>query len=98
MVKLTSKQIQFLRGRAHKLNPVVTAGQNGITEAVLREVEATLKHHELIKIKLRCNDQSELLDLLRGITENVKAVLVQVIGHTAVFYRPSPERKIAVPG
>lgn len=96
-MKLTSKQIQFLRGKAHKLTPVVTAGQHGISEPVLREIEATLRHHELIKIKLRCDDQSQLLDLLSQVTENVKAVLVQVIGHTAVLYRPGPERKIVVP-
>ena len=97
MKKLSSKQIAFLRGQAHKLNPVVTIGQHGVTAPVLREIELTIGHHELIKVKLRCDDQTELLDLVKGITENVKAVLVQVIGHTAVFYRPSPECKIVVP-
>jgi RNA-binding protein len=72
-------------------------GQHGVTEAVLREIETTLNYHELIKIRLRCEDQNELLDLIARITENVKAVLVQVIGHTALFYRPSPERKIVLP-
>ncbi len=97
MKKLSSKQIQFLRGRAHKLSPVVTVGQHGVTEPVLRELELTIRHHELIKVKLRCDNQTELLDLIGSITENVKAVLVQVIGHIAVFYRPSPEGKIVVP-
>ncbi len=97
MKKPSSKQIKYLRGLAHKLNPVVMTGQHGVTEAVIREIETTLNYHELIKIRLRCDDQSELLDLLSRITENVKAVLVQVIGHTAVLYRPSTERKIALP-
>ena len=97
MKKPTSKQIKYLRGLAHKLNPVVMTGQHGVTEAVLREIESTLNYHELIKIRLRCDDQGELLDLVERITQNVKAVLVQVIGHTAVFYRPSRERKIALP-
>ncbi len=97
MKKPSSKQIKFLRGLAHKLNPVVMTGQHGVTAAVIKEIEATLNYHELIKIRLRCDDQAELLDLLQNITENVKAVLVQVIGHTAILYRPSPERKILLP-
>ncbi len=97
MKKLSSKQIAFLRGKAHHISPVVMTGQSGVTEAVLREVEGTLTHHELIKIKIRCGDQAELLDILGKITENVQAVLVQVIGHIAVLYRPSPLRKIRVP-
>jgi RNA-binding protein len=97
MKKLSSKQIKFLRGRAHHLNPVVMTGQHGVTDAVIREIEATLNHHELIKVKIRCEGQSELLDLLRRITEYVQAVLVQVIGHTAVFYRRSIEHKIQLP-
>ena len=97
MKKPSSKQIKYLRGLAHKLNPVVMTGQHGVTAAVLREMESTLAHHELIKVRIQCDDQTELLDLLLRITENVKAVLVQVIGHTAVFYRSSPERKISLP-
>ena len=95
--KLTSKQIKFLRGKAHHLNPVVTVGQLGISESVLKEVDTTLKHHELIKIKLRCDDQTELAALMESLTSSVKASLVQVIGHMAVLYRASPEKKIPIP-
>ena len=97
MKKLSSKQIKFLRGKAHHLNPVVTIGQLGVSESVVREVDATLKHHELIKIKLRCDDQAELAELMTNLTASVKANLVQVIGHMAVLYRPSPEKKILIP-
>lgn len=97
MKPLSSKQIKYLRGLAHHLNPVVMIGQYGVTDGVLKEMEQTLKHHELIKVNLRCDDQSELQDLLLRVRESVKATLVQVIGHKAVFYRPSPEKKIRIP-
>ncbi|MCX6130620.1 MAG: ribosome assembly RNA-binding protein YhbY [Proteobacteria bacterium] len=97
MKKLSSKQIKFLRGQAHHLNPVVTVGQNGMSENVLKEVDTTLKHHELIKIKLRCDDQTELAGLVATLSSSIKASLVQVIGHMAVLYRPSPEKKIHIP-
>ena len=97
MKKLTSKQIKFLRGRAHHLNPVVTVGQYGVSESVLKELETTLNYHELIKVQLRCDDQTELQDLMERITGSVKATLVQVIGHKAVLYRESREKKIKIP-
>ncbi len=95
---LNSKQISFLRGLAHKLDPVVTVGQAGVTEGVLKELEFTLKTFELIKVKLRCDDQEELNALVSDIEDNVKATKVQVIGHMAIFYRRAKEPKIAVPG
>ncbi len=97
MKKLSSKQISYLRGQAHHLNPVVIVGQYGVTEAVLKEMDTTLKHHELIKVQIRCDDQAELTETMARISGGVKATLVQVIGHKAVLYRASPEKKIKLP-
>lgn len=95
---LNSKQVSFLRGLAHKLEPVVTVGNAGVSEGVIKEIEFTLKTFELIKIKLRCDDQDELKILVDDIAAAVKASKIQVIGHTLVLYRRSKEPKIAVPG
>lgn len=95
---LSSKQISYLRGLAHKLDPLVTVGNAGVTEAVLKELEFTLKTFELVKVKLRCDDQESLQGLVTDISSGIKATKVQVIGHTAIFYRRSKEPKIAVPG
>lgn len=97
MKKLTSKQIKYLRGKAHHLNPVVIVGQHGVTEAVMREVETTLNFHELIKVQIRCDGQDEMGEMMDRLTESLKATLVQVIGHKAVLYRPSAEKKISIP-
>ena len=95
---LSSKQISYLRGLAHKLDPVVTIGNAGVTEGVVKELEFTLKTFELIKVKLRVDDQEELQAVMADVTSSVKATKVQVIGHTAIFYRRSKEPKIRVPG
>ena len=50
MTNVTGKQKKYLKGLAHKLNPVVMVGNNGVSEAVLKEINATLAAHELIKI------------------------------------------------
>ena len=97
ILDLNNKQKKHLKGLAHPLNPVVMIGQNGVSEAVLNEINATLEAHELIKIKIRCDDQEELKPLVKEITDKVSASLVQVLGHTVVLYRTAKEPKIKLP-
>lgn len=94
---LSNKQKKYLKGLAHKLPAVVYVGSNGISEAVLREIDQTLNAHELIKIRIRCDDQAELQDLLEAIKSRSQACLVQVIGHTVVLYRAAKEPQLILP-
>ena len=56
-MSLNKKQIQYLKGLAHSLKPVVLLGSNGLTEAVIAEIDFALNHHELIKIKIPTDDR-----------------------------------------
>ncbi len=51
MKRLTNNQKKYLRKLAHDLNPVVMIGQHGLSEAVLSELDSTMKKHELVKNK-----------------------------------------------
>ena len=53
---MNSKQISYLRGLAHNLNPVVMISNKGLSEAVLKEINLNLDAHELIKIKVAGDD------------------------------------------
>ena len=55
-MSLNKKQIQHLKGAAHSLKPVVLLGNNGLTEAVVAEIDYALNHHELIKVKIPMSD------------------------------------------
>jgi len=55
MIKLTNNQKKHLRTLAHDLRPIVMVGQQGLSEAVLAELESTMTKHELLKIKVRAN-------------------------------------------
>lgn len=50
--KPDSKQLLELKARAHHLNPVVMIGQQGLTESVIKETDAALTAHELIKVRV----------------------------------------------
>lgn len=97
MAELTGKQSKFLRGLAHDLKPVVQVGQNGVTEAGVKEISRCLADHELIKIKVACDDQGTFQGLVAEIESACGAVTVQTIGHTVVLYKAARKPKIQLP-
>ncbi|MDP2516895.1 ribosome assembly RNA-binding protein YhbY [Photobacterium damselae subsp. piscicida] len=96
-MNLSTKQKQYLKGLAHNLKPVVLMGANGLTEAVLAEIEIALNHHELIKVKVASEERETKLLIVDAIIRETKAEKVQVIGKTLVLYRQSEDRKIELP-
>lgn len=91
MLQLTADERRALRARAHGLNPVVAISQNGLSEAVLKEIDASLNAHELIKIRVYGDDREAREAWLAEICEKLEAGPVQHIGKLLVIYRPSPE-------
>ena len=97
IMNLSTKQKQHLKGLAHSLKPVVLLGANGLTEAVLAEIEIALDHHELIKVKVASEDRETKNLIIEAIIRETEAEKVQVIGKTLVLFRQSQERKIELP-
>ena len=97
VMNLSTKQKQHLKGLAHSLKPVVLRGANGLTEAVLAEIEIALNHHELIKVKVASEDRETKNLIIEAIVRETGAEKVQVIGKTLVMYRQTEERKIELP-
>ena len=96
-MKLSTKQKQHLKGLAHNLKPVVLMGSNGLTEAVLAEVELALNHHELIKVKVASEDRETKQLIIDAIVRETGAEKVQSIGKVLVLFRQSEQRKIEIP-
>ncbi len=95
---MNSKQISYLRGLAHNLNPVVMISNKGLSEAVLKEINLSLDAHELIKIKVTGDDRELRAQLLVDICTQTNAVAVHHIGKQLVVYRKSATKpKIVVP-
>ena len=95
--ELTPAQRQLLKGRAHRLNPVVLVGAEGLTPGVLAEIERALDAHELIKIRalgLERESRELLMGTVCGVTG---AAPVQHIGKILVVYRERPEETPPLP-
>lgn len=84
---LTKSQIRFLRAKAHHLHVVVSLGQAGVSEAVIKEFERALESHELIKVKLGNLDDSTQKEMIDTLIQHSPCELVQKIGHLAIFFR-----------
>lgn len=96
MLQLSSDQRRELRARAHNINPVVSISENGLTEAVLREIELNLKAHELIKIRVFGDSRENRIAYLEQICEKLEAGAVQHIGKLLIVYRPDPNASATV--
>ncbi|MFO7543096.1 MAG: ribosome assembly RNA-binding protein YhbY [Thiobacillus sp.] len=97
MKSLTTAQRQHLKSLAHSRQPVVMIGSNGLTAAVLKEIELALAAHELIKIKTSSNELDTRRAWLEEICTATAAVPVQQIGKILVIYRAADKPGIALP-
>ncbi|MCF5933807.1 ribosome assembly RNA-binding protein YhbY [Xanthomonas perforans] len=97
-IVLTSAQNRFLRGQAHDLKALLQTGGKGVTPAFLAELEEVLERHELLKVMVASVDRETRDALIAELIEQTGSALVQRIGHVAILYRPSKEkRQIVLP-
>jgi RNA-binding protein len=91
-MELTERQRKYLRGLGHALNPVLLIGQHGVTPAVIAEAGRALHDHELIKVKFRGTEREDRDEGLAQLATATQSVLVQRIGHTALYYKRRNDR------
>jgi RNA-binding protein len=97
-MKMTESQKKLLRGRGHGLKPVITVGDAGLSESLVKEFEATIEHHELIKVRVRTNDREARNKMIDELCVLGAATLISRIGNVALLYRPNTKKpRIVLP-
>ena len=97
MIELTTEQRRFLRAQAHHLNPTVMIGNQGLTDAVVRELARSLDAHELVKIRVLGDEREVRITLMDEVCPQLDCAPVQHIGKLLIVYRPGTEPKIELP-
>ena len=92
MLKLTPAERSQLRAEAHALDPVVIIGEAGLTPAVMKEINASLDAHGLIKVRVFGDDREARIAIYETICAELGAAPVQHIGKLLVVYRPKKEK------
>jgi RNA-binding protein len=91
-MELSERQRKYLRGLGHALDPVLLVGQHGMTPAVIAEAKRALHDHELIKVKFRGAERDARDAGLAELASATESILLQRIGHTALYYKRRNDR------
>ena len=92
-IELSIQDRKVHRADAHHLDPVVMVGNDGLTPAVKKEIDAALKAHGLIKVRVQGDDRLERERMYGEIADDLKAAQIQHIGKLLVFWRPKPKKE-----
>jgi len=90
---LTPRQRAALKARAHGLDPYVTVGQAGVSDAVVAEVDRALTAHGLIKVRVGASDREARAALAGDLAVRTDAAVVQSVGKIVTLWRPRPDDK-----
>ncbi|MEJ2800474.1 putative YhbY family RNA-binding protein [Comamonas sp. BIGb0124] len=94
-IQLTPAQRKGHRSDAHHLDPVVLIGSDGLTPAVQKEVDAALKAHGLIKVRVFSDERTTREAILKTLADELDAAPIQHIGKLLVLWRPLPVKEKA---
>jgi len=94
-INLTPAQRKDKRADAHHLDPVVMIGGDGLTPAVVKETDAALKAHGLIKVRVLGDDRAAREAMFAQLCDELNAAPIQHIGKLLVLWRPIPEKAVA---
>ncbi len=81
-----------LRAAGHHLAPVVQVGKEGVSEAVLRQLDGALAAHELVKVKVGTESPEDRFEAASRLGAACGAAVAQVLGRTVLVYRKHPEK------
>jgi RNA-binding protein len=87
-----------LRAAGHHLSPVVQVGKEGVSAAVVRQLEQALRDHELVKVKVGAESPEDRFEAAERLAADAGAHLAQVLGRTLLVYRKHPEKPRFEPG
>lgn len=97
-IQLSPAQRKEKRSEAHHLDPVVMIGGDGLTPAVVKEIDHALNSHGLIKVRVFSDERTTRDAMLTQLSDQLSAAPIQHIGKLLVLWRPpvpkeKPERE-----
>jgi RNA-binding protein len=90
---LSTAERRAKRADAHHLTPLVLIGNDGLTPAVQKEVDAALNAHGLIKVRVFSDERETRETIFATLADKLGAAPVQHIGKLLVLWRPMPEKE-----
>jgi len=93
---VTGKQRRYLRVLGQRLAATLHVGHEGVSEPVVRQADALLEAHELVKVRVGDNAPQDRHATAEDLARRTGAHLAQVLGRTALLYRRRPREPTIV--
>lgn len=90
MDALSPKEIRAKRAEANQLPVTLHVGKDGVNDAVRDELDSQLRKKKLVKVRLlpsATEGGAEDRGQAEALAEATRSTLVEVRGHTAVYWR-----------
>src|SRR4051812_47963437 len=94
-IELSIQDRKVHRSEAHHLDPVVMIGNDGLTPSVKKEIDAALKAHGLIKVRVLGDERLARERMYDELADDLGAAQIQHIGKLLVLWRPKPRKERA---
>lgn len=93
-MSLDKNQLRHLKSIAHNRKPIVSVGQKGLSQNVIKESKTALHHHELVKIKVSSENREMRDRIINQLCDETGAECIQKIGGKAVFYLRNKKKPV----
>lgn len=95
-MKLTPKQRSRIKSEMSTEKPTLWVGKKGITPQLVEEALKHLDRRQVLKVRFLKSALAEAdrETLARELERATESTLVEIRGHTAVFYKPKRRKKL----
>lgn len=87
MLTKEQKKVLKLKGSSPSFPICLMIGKGGIGDSQTAVLDKALTAHELAKVKVQAEDASEMKEAAAYLEKATKSELVEIRGHTALYYR-----------
>jgi len=96
-MKLTTKQIKYLKSNAMEEKILFQVGKDGIGENFLDLIDKALEARELVKFRVLNNCLDPVREIALDVASNTNSLLIQIVGKVITLYRPSKKQIYVLP-
>lgn len=89
---MKSKERNFLRKKAHNLEPIVRIGKEGINDGIIKSILEAIDSRELIKVKILQNCEEEKESIYNKLSQVKDFEVVNMTGRIITIYKENKDK------
>lgn len=82
---MPTRTLKDVKRVGHGLRPTVHVGKEGVTEALVQEIERQIKTRKVVKVRILTSLEGDRRRLAEDLARRSESVLIEVVGHTVLL-------------